>query len=456
MKLKNELLPHQKEAVEKLIKLKVGALFMEQGTGKTITTLEIARRRYESGKIEAAIWLCPCSAKKNIKREILKQCPLELSRIFTICGIETLSTSVQANSYLMSLTHEKKCFLIVDESLLVKNPNAYRTENISRISENCPYKIILNGTPISQNEADLYAQFRILDWRILGYQSYWSFSENHLEVDDNGKVRNVLNTDYLIEKISPYTYQILKKDCLELPDKNYHTYGFFLTREQQEHYDNVANALMADLNEKKPETVYRLFSALQAITSGKKVIFEGREHFRTEEMFQDPMENPRIKALMAILPEHDKTIIYCRYESEISQLCDLLQDNARFDGKISMKERNKALAAFEREKKYLIANKNCAGFSLNLQFCHRIIYFSNDWELGKRLQSEDRVHRIGQEHDVEITDIFAYNTIDEKILDCLHRKEGLLDDIQKKIYNAGDLKDQIRNLIYGEMNPPWI
>ena len=108
MKLKNELLPHQKEAVEKLIKLKVGALFMEQGTGKTITTLEIARRRYESGKIEAAIWLCPCSAKKNIKREILKQCPSELSRIFTICGIETLSTSVQANSYLMSLTHEKK------------------------------------------------------------------------------------------------------------------------------------------------------------------------------------------------------------------------------------------------------------------------------------------------------------------------------------------------------------
>lgn len=68
MKLKNELLPHQKEAVEKLIKLKVGALFMEQGTGKTITTLEIARRRYESGKIEAAIWLCPCSAKK-ISRE---------------------------------------------------------------------------------------------------------------------------------------------------------------------------------------------------------------------------------------------------------------------------------------------------------------------------------------------------------------------------------------------------
>ena len=116
---------------------------MEQGTGKTITTLEIARIRYESGKIEAVIWLCPCSAKENIKREILKQCPLDLSRIFTICGIETLSTSIRANEYLLALANNRKCFLVVDESLLVKNPAAYRTINISRISETSLYHISL-------------------------------------------------------------------------------------------------------------------------------------------------------------------------------------------------------------------------------------------------------------------------------------------------------------------------
>ena len=71
MRLKNELLPHQKAAVNKLIKLKVGALFMEQGTGKTITTLEIARARLDNEKINSVIWLCPCSAKGNIKREII-------------------------------------------------------------------------------------------------------------------------------------------------------------------------------------------------------------------------------------------------------------------------------------------------------------------------------------------------------------------------------------------------
>lgn len=226
MKLNHELLPYQKNAVEKMIKLKVGALFMEQGTGKTITTIEIARRRFESGKIEKVIWLCPCSAKENIKKEIINQCPIELAKIFVICGIETLSSSIRANEYLRILTESKKCFLVVDESLLVKNPRAYRTENITKLSMACPYKIILNGTPISRNEADLFAQFYILDWRILGYQSYWSFSANHLEFDDYGRLRRVLNTDYLASKVAPYTFQILKKDCLKLPEKNTGPVGF--------------------------------------------------------------------------------------------------------------------------------------------------------------------------------------------------------------------------------------
>ncbi len=202
MKLNNELLPHQAAAVEKLIKLKVGALFMEQGTGKTITTLEIARIRLENGKIDHVIWLCPCSAKGNIKREILKNCPQDMLPAFTICGIETLSSSIRAVSYLLDLSQSKGCFLVVDESLLAKNQSARRTRNILRIAASCPYRMILNGTPVSRDESDLYSQFYILDWRILGYKSYWSFAANHLEYDDHGRLIRVLTTVWLESNIS--------------------------------------------------------------------------------------------------------------------------------------------------------------------------------------------------------------------------------------------------------------
>lgn len=452
MSLNNPLLPHQTAAVEKLIKLKVGALFMEQGTGKTITTLEIARIRLEGGKIDHVIWLCPCSAKGNIKREILKNCPPDMLSAFTICGIETLSSSIKAVSYLINLSQSKRCFLVVDESLLIKNPRAYRTENILRICRNCPYKIILNGTPVSRDESDLYSQFYILDWRILGYKSYWSFAANHLEYDEHGRLVRVLNTGRLASKIAPYTFQVKKSECVTLPEKKYDSEHFYLTKEQDEEYDKAADILVEQLNEWKPETIYRLFSGLQAVISGKKLIFsKGGDSFRTEEFFKNSMENPRIQKLLEIIPD-EKTIIFCRYESEISQLCEILPDAVRFDGTISGKKRESSLKEFSGEKKYLIANRNCAGYSLNLQFCHNIIYMSNDWDLGTRLQSEDRVHRIGQTEIVSVIDIYAVGTIDEKILNCLHRKENLLDSIKRDVDNCmgESVKDVFRKIVRGK------
>ena len=93
MRLNNELMPHQQAGVEKLSHYKVGALFMEQGTGKTITALELCRRRIESGKVSKIIWLCPCSAKDNIKKEILKQAPPDMLPYIIVCGIESFSQS---------------------------------------------------------------------------------------------------------------------------------------------------------------------------------------------------------------------------------------------------------------------------------------------------------------------------------------------------------------------------
>lgn len=224
MKLKNELLPYQKNAVEKLRKVKVGALFMEQGTGKTITALELYRLRMDEKKVDGLVWLCPCAAKQNIKEEMFKQLPEEMLKNIIVCGIESLSTSIRLNSYLLQIIRDGKKYLVVDESLLIKNPYAYRTRNIDRLAEHCQYKLILNGTPISRNEADLYSQFHMLDWRILGYKSYWSFAANHIEYDEKRKkIVRCLNTDVLAEKIEPYAVEIKKSECLVLPPKIYHT-----------------------------------------------------------------------------------------------------------------------------------------------------------------------------------------------------------------------------------------
>lgn len=445
MILKTDLYAHQRKAVEKLRHVKVGALYMEQGTGKTRTALELIKLRLDAEKVDTVLWLCPCSVKENLRRDLEKHAedvPVE------ICGIETLSSSYRENARLLRLVKSKKVYLIVDESNLVKNPQAYRTKNIINISNYCRYKLILNGTPISKNEKDLFAQWYILDWRILGYSSFWSFAANHLEYDKliPGKIVRCLNVDYLVRKMSPYTYQVKKSECLDLPPKTYNTAYYSLDENQTTEYDCVKNMFLGDVDEFKPETIYRLLTALQLVLSGRKIISKLREPIRSVSMFADLLNNPRIECLFRLINPSEKTIIFCKFSDEIETITRILNEKygadsaVPFYGALSQKHRQKSLDSFRGASNFLVANKVCAGYGLNLQFCSYVIYYSNDYDFATRCQSEDRVHRIGQTHNVHIVDICAANKLDERIQRCLWNKESLAESFKGKIDKCKDKK----------------
>ena len=450
MNLITNLLDHQIKAVEKLRRIKIGALLMEQGTGKTRAALELINIRLSKCKINHVIWLCPCSVKENLKRDIAKHTDSQCNGLITIMGIETLSSSIKANVELLKLVETHNCYLIVDESNLVKNHLAKRTQNIIRLAEKCAYKIILNGTPITRNESDLYAQWYVLDWRILGYKSFWSFSANHLEYDDAGRIRKCLNTDYLVEKIAPYSYQVKKSECLDLPEKTYETEYYSLTHEQIEHYDKVADDLMFELDELEPNTIYRLFTGLQNVISGFRVD-TSKNNLEKTIFFNKPRENPRIETLLNILNNisDEKVIIFCKYTQEIEDITKILNEDygeglaVKFNGKLNQKKRQENLDNFIGDSRFLIANKQCGAYGLNLQFCSYVIYYSNDWDYGTRSQSEDRVHRIGQNRNVHIIDICAAYTLDERIIDCLDRKEKLVDCFKYELERTKDKQDLI-------------
>ena len=456
IRLKTKLYTHQQKAVDKLSKIKIGALYMEMGTGKTRTALELIAQRYNGGKVNHILWLCPCSVKESLKRELMKHIDGNLD-MFTICGIETLSSSIKTNARLLDLVQNNKVYLIVDESNLVKNHRAKRTENIERLARHCEYKLILNGTPISRCEKDLFSQWYILDWRILGYRSFWSFAANHLEYDERrrGGIVRCLNTDYLVYKIAPYSYQVKKEECLDLPPKTYDTRYFELTNRQWAHYDYVAENLLFALDELHPETIYRLFTGLQGVVSGFRIRLG--ETLVREPFFKTPYENPRIQELLSILERLDgKVIIFCKYTQEIQDIVQVLNNEygkgsaVPFYGEISQKERQRNIDDFTNDARFFVANKTCAGYGLNLQFCNYVIYYSNDWDWATRSQSEDRVHRIGQNRNVHIIDICAADTIDQRISNCLWRKENLVDSFKREIERQKD-KQSLRKWANGEV-----
>ena len=110
-------------------------------------------------------------------------------------------------------------------------------------------------------------------------------------------------------------------------------------------------------------------------------------------------------------------------------------------------KRQNNLDLFQTTSQYLVANKQCGAYGLNLQFCSYIIFYSNDWDYGTRSQAEDRVHRIGQTENVHIVDICAADTLDERILKCLDKKENLVDSIREEIEENKDKEDELYSWI---------
>ncbi|MCB6992871.1 DEAD/DEAH box helicase [bacterium 210820-DFI.6.37] len=440
---KTRLLPYQEEAVEKLSKLKVGALFMDMGTGKTRTAIELIKTRLNGGKVDSVLWLHPFSIRSDLEANIKTHSDLIESGKLTMCGIETLSSSVRENLRLLDLVENQKVFLIVDESSLIKNPYALRSKNILRLATKCKYKLILNGTPVTRNEADLFNQFYLLDWRILGYRSYWSFAANHVVCDEKNpeRILAIKNTEYLAERIAPYTYECKKEDILKLPSKQYHEVGFYMEEWQLNNYDYVIEELMGQIDEFRPETIYQFFSALQAVISGFHITVKYRNkkpYTIAEYSFENPRDNPRIDCLWYELDKDEKYIIFCNYVKEIEEVATMLNQEkpgsaVMFHGEMREKQRTAALEAFVGKADYFVAHKRCGSYGLNLQFCRNVIYMSHDWDWGTREQSESRVHRIGQNRDVVITDILCNGSLDLKISNCLYKKANLADSFKDEL-----------------------
>lgn len=448
MTIKTELFPYQRDAVEKLRHKCIGALYMEMGTGKTRTTLELIKQRYDAGKINAVLWLCPCSVKQNLKYDIMYHCG-EKPDWIVIKGIESIAGSDTLYLKLLNFVQKNQVYLIVDESNMVKNPFAKRTQRITEMSKYCKYKMILNGTPVSRNEADMFAQWYILDWRILGYKSYYSFAANHLvfrtvklpdgrEVTTN-QIVNVLDVDYLTERIRPFSYQIRKADCMELPSKNYHKRTYELTYEQYNIYEDVKDVYLFNVEDVRSDTIYQYFSALQHVTSGMNVVSYPTEKMRTKPIFKDWSENPRVQELRDVLVDvidGEQVIIFTKYKHEVEDIKAMMDayeiTYAEFTGRLAQRKRQQSLQRFrDGDAQVLISNKMCGAYGLNLQFCRNIIFYNNDFDFATRSQAEDRVHRIGQTQEVHIYDIVASDTIDTFICDNLNSKDSLVESFKR-------------------------
>jgi hypothetical protein len=432
LSLLTEPMVHQTAARDKLAGLKFGALFMEMGTGKTLTAFMIAADKVNRGKASRLIYICPCSVKEHIIAEAVKHgLPLEL---LTVYGCQ--SASVGWSVFGLQDIVPGAC-VVADESHMIKNGDAIRTKRLDEITDTASSRYIMTGTPMPNGVIDLYSQFKFLSPIILGYSRSGEFEDRHVNWVAQGQHIKPCrftgaNMDYIESRIGPYVFQCSKEDCLDLPAKTYQTRIVEITPEQREAYEEAKHDILGaeDAFTQPDATVYRLFTALQRVASG--YWHKSYEHPERTGHIIPPARNPRIRALLECVPP--RCLVFCKFRQEVIDICTAIGPDA-----IPLMGGYNAAEALERFKLggVLVATQQIAGTGLDIPFCSDAIFFSNQFDWKDRIQSEGRIHRIGSSR-CSYVDITTHTGIDKAIMACLKKKQNACREFAERLRN-GDM-----------------
>lgn len=393
-------------AYEKFKKLKVGALFMKQGTGKTRVALELIRETDS----DFVLFLCPFSTKANLLAEIKKW---GIKKSFQIVGYETLSMSDRTYLELISeLSKHQKVFIVADESVFIKNDANKRWQRLLELAKLSEYRLILNGTPITKDEWDIYNQMYFLSPLIIDMSRQQflnvffkkiSFKKKGQSAREFYKLADT-NINYLHKLISPYIFECDFTFDRKIASKE------------------IEIGASGDAREKYEQQKSRLLTSLAI---GESCI----EQFQNLAVacFGD-------KERHIAIAKHLKgqIIVFCSFLNEVKHISKEI-DCYVITG--ATKDRESVLRAFENDNKPLLMTFGVGAFGLNLQFCNRIAFASLIFDYAKIDQAISRIKRIGQNRDIEYiyftSDLGIYKMIRENIEKKQTLKEIIIDKIEK-------------------------
>ena len=456
---KNKPFVHQAAYLERFWEHPQAALFAEMGTGKSFMLINNAAMLYDKGEINAMLIVAPKGVYRNwYSSEIPKHMPEHISykmacwnasprkaekqemedmlasvddlRIL-IMNVEAFSTE-KGQQFAKMFLRITESFMAIDESTTIKNHTAKRTKAIVKIGKEAVFRRIATGSPVTKSPLDLYSQCDFLGEECLNHTSFYTFQaryavlvERKMPTHTFKQVVGYRHLDELKDKLDRFAFRVTKDECLDLPDKIYLRRDVELTDEQKKAYEQMKLMALSVLNEGLVSTTNALTQLLRLhqIVCGYVKLDDGQEI---------ALPNNRLPELMDLLAESSgKVIIWANYRKNIEDIKLAIQKEygmtsvATYYGDTKTEDRQKIVEEFsdpKSELRFFVGNPTTGGYGLTLVSSHTVVYYSNSFDLEKRLQSEDRAHRIGQTEKVTYIDLIAPKTVDEHIVKALRNK----------------------------------
>ena len=440
---------HQRAGLEFLTHIGSGALLWEMGLGKTKTVLDYCEwlgRDYAGVNPYRVLVICPNTVKNSVwAAEIPKHTDhhdfivpagtlgqratqiAESRARYTIVNCEALSYASLAGT-LKAIAWD---VVIVDESTRFKSPKAQRTKVLHKLQAG--RRVILTGTPITNTAEDAWAQYHFIAPGLLG--SWWSFQDRYLQKDYFGNVVGIkkgMDHD-LAQRLDSRSYRILKSEVLDLPPKVYVDRVVQLSGDQRKAYDQMRDELRVQLQGKSIDAFNILTQLLRLTQITAGLIGEGDRYAWLGDKAAKVVE---LDALIREELAHEQLVVFGVYQRELQELAWRYAGGEStvalpiIYGPTPETMRARLISEFQAgQRRILFAQIRTGGIGINLTAAQNAVYHTRGWSLEEYLQSQDRLHRIGQTGTVNIIHLVAEGTVDEQIAKALASKQNLADTL---------------------------
>lgn len=455
---------HQFDAIERAKTLPCFALFLEQGTGKTGTVINILRHKFEQERrVLKTLVLCPMIVVENWRAEFKKHSKIDLRQIVLLQGAgKKRALTFKASPGQIFVTNYEALLmpelfealemwrpevLILDESHKCKDHKAKRTKAATKLADLARFKYILSGTPILNSPMDIFAQFRILDGGASFEKNFFHFRAKYF-YDKNAGFRQKQNyfPDWQIRpnsleeinsKIFAKGVRVTKEECLDLPPLVRQEIAVEMSPEQARLYKDMKKDFVAYMGDKACVATLAITKALRLmqITSG---------YVRLEDGKNIHLETPKQAALKELLEEltpNHKVLIWAVFRENYTQIRSVCEElgigYTEVHGDISGAQKFKNVDAFNNDPavRVFIGHPGSGGIGINLVAASYAIFYSRTFSLEQDLQAEARNHRGGSEIHEKITriDLVCKGTIDELVVKKLASKEEISEKVLREI-----------------------
>lgn len=480
--------PYQKVALLTTLGVDGCGLHMEQGTGKTPVSIARIMNECKPGKMLRVLVACPKSLRINWEREIQKFATRsgktvvvrggKIKRMHHLMDAarpeDDCDWSVCIASYgSIAGSVEEFCtipwdLIIADESHNFKSPEAKRTKVMLKLRDAGRMRMNLTGTPICNRVFDLFTQFEFMGEGLSGFHNFKAFRSFYGQFE--GKHNTLVgyeNLPLLQERLSRLTFTITKAQALpHLPSKQYGLREVSMTKRQADLYFNLREQIRVEIENMDTSksvtanNILTMLLRLAQITSGfvawdQQMDEEGNVTSPREIEYFSTAKSDVLMEVLSELPKNSKAIVWACFVPDIKHIQSRLTEAGirfvTYYGATSERDRLEAERAFNEDAdcKVFIGNQSACKEGLNLRGytgemetnCDTVIYYSQDWSMPKRKQSEDRCHRIGTRVPIQYWDLVVPNSVDEEIRKRVTQKANTaatiqdVSDIMKTILN---------------------